>query len=63
LEKIPKRCRIKFGFTLWAFLLLYSGSFFENFKFWIRINQLWGILFPELGGKIYLTAQENLQMT
>lgn len=30
----------------------------ENFGWWIRLNQLWGTLFPSLGQEIYLAARK-----
>ncbi|MDR2348993.1 MAG: class I SAM-dependent methyltransferase [Deltaproteobacteria bacterium] len=41
-----------------AFLIRRSGGFMENSKLWLRLNQLWGILFPGLGQEIYLAARK-----
>ncbi|UYV11500.1 MAG: class I SAM-dependent methyltransferase [Phycisphaera sp.] len=30
----------------------------ENFGWWIRLNQLWGVLFPSLGQEVYLAARK-----
>lgn len=36
-----------------AYFLRKSGSFLENSKAWLRLNLLFGALFPSLGGEIY----------
>lgn len=42
-----------------TFLIRWSGFYLENFSWWIRLNQLWGALFPSYGGEVYLTARKN----
>lgn len=32
----------------------------ENFGWWIRLNQLWGVIFPSLGQELYLAARKPL---
>ena len=34
-----------------------TGSRLENYRSWIRLNQLWGALFSALGSEIYLQAR------
>jgi SAM-dependent methyltransferase len=36
-----------------------TGSRIENFLPWVRINQLWGALFPSLGSECYLKARRS----
>lgn len=38
-------------------LLRWSGSPLENQAWWVRLNQLWGILAPSLSGDVYLEAR------
>lgn len=35
-----------------------SGSFLENSKMWVRLNQLWGGLFPAFGRELYIQAHK-----
>jgi SAM-dependent methyltransferase len=43
-----------------TFLVRWSGNPLENHAWWVRLNQLWGALFPGWGGEIYLTARKPL---
>lgn len=43
-----------------TFFARWSGNPLENQAWWVRLNQLWGALFPALGGEIYLTARKPL---
>jgi len=36
-----------------------TGSWLENFRLWVRLNQLWGALFPSLGSECYLRARRE----
>lgn len=36
-----------------------TGSGLENSRFWVRLNQLWGGLFPSLGSECYLQARRR----
>lgn len=36
-----------------------TGAFFENWAWWIRLNQLWGALFPSLGSECCLMARRE----
>jgi hypothetical protein len=46
-------CALHLDFISGAFFLRKSGSFLEHFKGWLRLNLLFGALFPALGGEIY----------
>lgn len=35
----------------------WSGSFLENSKLWVRLNQLWGAVFPSLGSECCVQAR------
>lgn len=39
-------------------LIRQTRSPLENFGWWIRLNQLWGALFPSLGQEVYLAARK-----
>ena len=43
-----------------AYLLRRAGNPLENTQWWLRLNQLWGALFPSLGGEVYLMARKTL---
>lgn len=36
-----------------------TGSGLENSRFWVRLNQFWGGLFPSLGSECYLRARRR----
>lgn len=42
-----------------TFMIRCSKSPLENHKWWIRLNQIWGALFPALGGEVYLTVRKS----
>lgn len=42
-----------------TFFFRRSGSPLENYRSWIRMNQLWGCLLPSYGGEIYLAARKR----
>ena len=35
-----------------------TGKFPENYALWIRLNQLWGALFPSLGSELYFQLRK-----
>jgi SAM-dependent methyltransferase len=36
-----------------------TGSQLENFRWWVRLNQMWGGLFPSLGSECYMAARRS----
>jgi hypothetical protein len=42
-----------------TFLVRWSAGPLENQAWWVRLNQLWGALFPSLGGEVYLSARKT----
>ncbi len=52
-KKMAQNSKLKLDFLSGAFFLRKSGSVLENFKGWLRLNLLWGAVFPSLGGEIY----------
>ena len=41
-----------------TFFARWSGNPLENHAWWVRLNQLWGALFPAWGGEVYLAARK-----
>lgn len=41
-----------------TFLARWSGNPLENQAWWVRLNQLWGAMFPPLGGEVYLAGRK-----
>ena len=52
-KNMAQSCELNLNFISGAFFLRKSGSFLEDSKGWLRLNLLWGSLFPSLGGEIY----------
>jgi SAM-dependent methyltransferase len=52
-KNMANSCGLYLDFISGAFFLRKSGSFLENCKAWLRLNLLFGALFPALGGEIY----------
>lgn len=44
-----------------GYLLRWAGNPLERFRTWIRLNQIWGALFPSLGGEILVKARLTAQ--
>lgn len=42
-----------------TFFLRWSQNPLENYAGWLRLNLLWGALFPPLGGEVYLAARKQ----
>ena len=45
-------------FILGTYFIRKGGAFWENSALWMRINQLWGSLFPSLGQEICVKARK-----
>ncbi len=52
-KKMVQNSKLNLDFLFRALFLRKSGSALENFKGWLRLNLLWGAIFPSLGGEIY----------
>ena len=50
-------------FATGSHLVRHTGSFLENHRWWIRLNQIWGSLFPSLGSECYLQARRTAPRT
>ncbi|HDR16306.1 MAG TPA: class I SAM-dependent methyltransferase [Desulfobacteraceae bacterium] len=55
---LVKQTRLNLRMLTGTFLVRWSGSPLENKSWWLRLNQLWGALFPSLGGEAYLIARK-----
>ncbi len=51
-RRLVEQARLELEFMVGSHLLRKSGSRLENYSAWIRLNQLWGALFPSLGREI-----------
>lgn len=52
-KNMANDCRLNLNIMSGAFFLRKSGSFLESYSGWIRLNLVWGALFPSLGGEVY----------
>jgi SAM-dependent methyltransferase len=48
-------------FMLGTYFIRKRGGFWENSAFWMRINQLWGTLFPSLSHELCIKARKPLR--
>jgi len=51
---------LELDFVTGSHLIRRSGSRLENARWWVRLNQLWGGLFPSLGQEVYLCARKPM---
>jgi SAM-dependent methyltransferase len=49
---IAEKCGLHVEFLAGTYLLRHKGLFLEDHRFWIRINQVWGGLFPTLAQEL-----------
>jgi SAM-dependent methyltransferase len=47
------------GFVTGSHALRLTGSPLENWRGWVRLNQLWGALLPSLGSECYILARRK----
>jgi 2-polyprenyl-3-methyl-5-hydroxy-6-metoxy-1,4-benzoquinol methylase len=52
-KSMAKQCGLTLDFITGTFFLRKRNFFLENYKCWIRLNLLWGALFPSLSGELY----------
>jgi len=52
-KSMAQSCGLSLDFISGTFFLRKRNFFLENFKGWVRLNLLWGALFPALGAEIY----------
>lgn len=52
-KSMAESCGLKLDFLSGTYMLRKRNFFLENCKGWVRLNLLWGVLFPALSGEIY----------
>jgi SAM-dependent methyltransferase len=52
-EQMARDCELHLDFSSGAYLLRKRNFALENHPLWVRLNLLWGALFPALGSEIY----------
>jgi hypothetical protein len=57
--KMAARNGMKIDFMSGAFLMRRTGSFLENYRFWMRWNLHFGACFPSLGGELYWSMRKE----
>lgn len=58
-QEMAARNGLKMDFISGAFLLRHSGSFLENYRWWVRFNLSFGAAFPSLGGELYWSMRKQ----
>ena len=56
---LAKQAGLQLEFMVGSHLFRKSGSHLENYSAWIRLNQLWGALFPSWGREICIQLRGN----
>ena len=59
LDRFAERANLDITFLSGAFLLRKEGSPIENSRLWMRLNLLWGSLFPALGSELYFALEST----
>ncbi len=59
LDRFAERTNLDITFLSGAFLLRKEGSPIENSRLWMRLNLLWGSLFPALGSELYFALEAS----
>lgn len=52
-KNMAHQCRLSLDFLSGTYMLRKRNFALENHPFWVRLNLLWGALFPALSGEIY----------
>ena len=58
-HRLAEQAGLQVEFMVGSHLLRQSGSPLENYATWIRLNQLWGALFPSLGREICIQLRRD----
>jgi len=58
-RKLAQEIGFTVEFTASTYLLSWSEGPLENYKYWIRFNQLWGALFPSLGQEFCMKLRRS----
>lgn len=52
-KSMAEQCGLNLDFLSGTYMLRKRNFFLENYKGWVRLNLLWGALFPAFSGEIY----------
>lgn len=58
-KDLVERQAMKVEFMSGSFFMRWSGSPLENYRWWVRLNQIWGAMFPSLGAELYFQARNT----
>ncbi|MBN1830737.1 MAG: class I SAM-dependent methyltransferase [Deltaproteobacteria bacterium] len=58
-RRLAEQAGLQVEFMVGSHLFRKSGSHLENHSAWIRLNQIWGALFPSLGREICIQLRRN----
>lgn len=62
-RKLAAEVGLDVEFAVGSHAVRMTGGFLENYRPWVRLNQLWGALFPALGSECYLRARRQAEWT
>lgn len=57
-RRIVAAAGLEIEFMLGTYFIRKRGAFWENSALWVRVNQLWGTLFPSLGHELCLKLRK-----
>jgi hypothetical protein len=57
-KNMAKQCGLQLDFLSGTYILRKRNFLLENCPFWVRLNLLWGALFPALSGEIYWSMRK-----
>jgi hypothetical protein len=52
-KNMAQQCGLNMDFLSGTYMLRKRNFFLENCPFWVRLNLLWGVLFPAFSGELY----------
>lgn len=58
-RSLVRDCGLRVEFATGSHLIRMTGSPLENFRWWVRLNQLWGALLPSLGSECCIQARRS----
>jgi SAM-dependent methyltransferase len=57
---MAENLELQIEFVSGTYLLRHKGLFLEDHRFWIRINQIWGALFPSLAQELCIQLRKHV---
>ncbi len=58
-KSMAEICGLNLDFLSGTYMLRKRNFALENYPFWVRLNLLWGALFPSLSGEIYWCMRQH----